>query len=42
VGVKHLPIIVDAVECALAPLATADGHVSLSGSTWIVSATSPA
>jgi SAM-dependent methyltransferase len=42
VGVEHLPIIVDAVERALAPLAAPDGHVSLSGSTWIVSATNPA
>ncbi len=42
VGVEHLPIIVDAVERALAPLAEPDGHVSLNGSTWIVSATNPA
>jgi hypothetical protein len=41
VGVEHLPIIVDAVERALAPLAAPDGHVSLNGSTWIVSATNP-
>ena len=38
VGVEHLPIIVDAVERTLAPLAAPDGHVSLNGSTWIVSA----
>ncbi len=42
VGVEHLPIIVDAVERALAPLAAADGHVRLNGSTWIVSAMNPA
>ena len=41
VGVEHLPIIIDAIERTLAPLATADGHVSLNGSTWIVSATNP-
>ena len=41
-GVEHLPIILDAVERALAPLAAPDGHVSLNGSTWIVSATNPA
>jgi hypothetical protein len=39
VGVEHLPIILDAVERALAPFAGLDGHVSLNGSTWIVSAT---
>src|SRR5258706_11517604 len=42
VGVEHLPIIVDAVEPALAPLAAPDGHLSPYGSTWIVSATNPA
>jgi SAM-dependent methyltransferase len=42
VGVEHLPTIVDAVERALAPLAAPDGRVSLNGSTWIVSATTPA
>jgi hypothetical protein len=41
VGAEHLPIIVDAVARALAPLAAPDGHVSLNGSTWIVSATNP-
>jgi SAM-dependent methyltransferase len=41
VGNEHLPTILDAVERALAPLAAADGHVSLNGSTWIVSATNP-
>jgi len=40
-GAEHLPIILDAVERALGPLAAADGHVSLNGSTWIVSATNP-
>ena len=42
VGAKHLPVILDAVERTLAPLAAPDGHVSLNGSTWIVSATNPA
>jgi SAM-dependent methyltransferase len=41
VGAEHLPTIVDAVERTLAPLAAPDGHVSLNGSTWIVSATNP-
>ena len=41
VGVEHLPIIVEAVERALGPLAATDGHVSLNGSTWIVSVTNP-
>ena len=41
VGVENLPIILDAVERALAPLAAPDGHVSLNGSTWIVSARNP-
>jgi len=41
VGVEHLPIIVEAVERALSPLAATDGHVSLIGSTWIVSVTNP-
>jgi SAM-dependent methyltransferase len=41
VGVEHLPIIVDAVERALSPLAATDGRVSLNGSTWIASATNP-
>src|SRR5438270_7350001 len=41
-GVEHLPTILDAVERALAPLAAPDGHISLNGSTWIVSATNPA
>src|SRR5438874_9063298 len=41
VGAEHLPIILDAVERALVPLAAPDGHVSLNGSTWIVSATNP-
>jgi SAM-dependent methyltransferase len=38
-GAEHLPIILDAVERALAPLAAPDGRVSLNGSTWIASAT---
>ena len=42
VGVEHLPVILDAVERTLAPLAAPDGHVSVNGSTWIVSATNPA
>ena len=42
VGTEHLPIILDAVERTLAPLAAPDGHVSLNGSAWIVSATNPA
>jgi hypothetical protein len=42
VGVEHLAIILVAVERALAPLAAPDGHVSLNGSAWIVSATNPA
>nr|MDQ6924504.1 class I SAM-dependent methyltransferase [Pseudomonadota bacterium] len=42
VGAEHLPVILDAVECALVPLAAPDGRVSLNGSTWIVSATNPA
>jgi SAM-dependent methyltransferase len=41
-GVEHLPIILDAVERTLATLAAPDGHVTLNGSTWIVSATNPA
>jgi len=42
VGAEHLPVILDAVERTLAPLAAPDGSVSLNGSTWIVSATNPA
>ena len=38
-GVEHLPVILDAVEGALALLAAPDGHVRLNGSAWIVSAT---
>ena len=41
VGVEHLPIIVEAVERALGPLAATDGHVRLNGSTWLVSVTNP-
>jgi hypothetical protein len=40
-GVEHAPVILDAVERALVPLAAPDGQVSLNGSTWIVSATNP-
>jgi SAM-dependent methyltransferase len=39
-GAEHLPIILDAVERTLAPLAAPDGHVSLNGSAWIVSTVS--
>lgn len=42
VGVEHLPIVVDAIERTLAPLAAANGQVSLNGSTWIVAAANPA
>jgi hypothetical protein len=41
VGIEHLPVVLDAVERTLAPLAAPDGHVSLNGSAWIVSATNP-
>jgi SAM-dependent methyltransferase len=41
-GVESLPIIVDAIERTLAPLAAPNGHVSLNGSSWIVAATNPA
>jgi SAM-dependent methyltransferase len=40
-GAEHVPVIVDAVEKALVPFAAADGRVTLSGSTWIVSASNP-
>ncbi len=42
VGAEHLPIIVDAIERTLSPLAAANGQVSLNGSTWIVAATNSA
>ncbi|MEO8567076.1 MAG: methyltransferase domain-containing protein [Betaproteobacteria bacterium] len=42
VGAEHLPIIIDAIERTLAPLAAPNGHISLNGSTWIVAATNPA
>jgi SAM-dependent methyltransferase len=42
VGAEHLPVILEAVERTLAPLAAPDGHVSLNGSAWIISATNPA
>jgi SAM-dependent methyltransferase len=41
VGNDRLPLILDAIERTLSPLATPEGHVSLNGSAWIVSATSP-
>lgn len=41
VGDASLPAIVEAIERALAPVAAADGQVSLDGSTWIVSASNP-
>jgi hypothetical protein len=41
VGIEHLPLIRDAVESVLTPLAAPDGQVSLNGSTWIVSAANP-
>ena len=37
-GAEKLPMVLDAVEQAVAPHADSDGHVSLNGSTWIVSA----
>jgi SAM-dependent methyltransferase len=40
-GAEHLPTVIDAVERTLAPLAGPNGHVSLNGSTWIVSAANP-
>jgi SAM-dependent methyltransferase len=40
-GAEHLPVIVDAIEAVLAPLAATDGSVNLTGSTWIVAARSP-
>ena len=38
VGERHADTILRAVESALCPVAEADGHVRLTGSTWIVSA----
>ena len=38
VGAAQEPLIRDAIEQALAPRATADGSVSLAGSTWVVRA----
>jgi SAM-dependent methyltransferase len=38
VGVEYLPVILEAIERALAPLAAPDGQVTLNGSCWIVSA----
>lgn len=40
-GAERLPEIVDAIERALVPYASADGSVSLNGSTWLVSALAP-
>lgn len=42
VGPAQEPLLVAAIEQALAPLAAADGTVSLAGSTWVVSARNPA
>jgi hypothetical protein len=39
---EHPPVIVEAAERALDPLAAADGHVRLNGSTRIESITDPA
>jgi SAM-dependent methyltransferase len=39
-GTASVPTIVDAIEKALAPFAAPDGHVSLNGSTWLVTASS--
>jgi SAM-dependent methyltransferase len=41
VGIENLPVIVDAIESALQPLAAPDGRVSLLGSTWLVAASNP-
>ena len=41
-GPDRLPAILDAIERSLAPLAGADGQVSVNGSTWVVSASNPA
>jgi len=41
-GTEHLPVIVDAIEEVLTPLAAPNGHVSLNGSTWVVVAANPA
>jgi len=41
-GAEQLPKILDAVESALVPLAMSDGQVRLNGSTWIISASTPA
>ena len=40
-GSEQLPVIVDAIERALAAVAAPDGHVKLNGSAWIVTATNP-
>jgi ubiquinone/menaquinone biosynthesis C-methylase UbiE len=41
-GPAHEPVLVAALEQALAPHAAADGSISLQGSTWLVSAGNPA
>jgi len=38
---ERLPVILDAIEAALSPLAAADGSIALPGRTWIVTADSP-
>ena len=40
-GPASAPVILDAIERAFAAIAAPDGHVRLSGSTWIVSAGNP-
>lgn len=39
VGAERLPIVLDAIEDTLTPLAASNGNVNLNGSTWIVAAT---
>lgn len=39
-GPERLPVILEAIEAALTPHAAADGSVSLTGTTWLVSAVS--
>ena len=41
VGPAQQPLLVAAIERALAPHAAADGSVSLPGSTWVVRARNP-
>jgi ubiquinone/menaquinone biosynthesis C-methylase UbiE len=40
-GPAHQAAITAAIECALVPLAAADGSIALAGSTWVVSARNP-